>query len=303
MKKKYKQYNMEVEDLGARKMAFTISTASVDRDGDSIDAKGWQLDNYIKNPVVLWAHDYSQLPVGKAVNIQATDKGLRAEVEFPPLGTYPFADQVHDMVKNGFLNATSVGFAPKEHMKAADRERGYDFKSQELLEFSIVPVPCNPEALAVRGVTAGQIQKYAKVMRHWSKDVLGEDAPKLDAQQFDNLADAIAKIMQEDPEEKEAKIEIPALDYQAIAEAVADLLEAKGLMQSGLSNEVIDIKPAEPQIEWDKIQLPARQFEFDMKDVCGVFEASMKESLRQGLRELVEAEAQAAIQYMTGRLD
>jgi HK97 family phage prohead protease len=169
MNTRFKQYTPQLEVGEGRKMAFTISTAAVDRDGDTINPKGWQLDNYRKNPVVLWAHDYSQLPVAKATNITSTEHGLKAEVEFPPEGTYPFADQVHAMLKAGFLNSTSVGFAPIDMTPATDRQKGYDFAKQELLEFSIVPVPANPEALVEqRGCSHDQVTQWTKAVMAWA---------------------------------------------------------------------------------------------------------------------------------------
>jgi phage head maturation protease len=58
------------------------------------------------------------------------------------------------MCCDGFLNATSVGFRPlewtlsKDPSRGADEwEPGADFHRAELVEFSIVSVPCNPEAL------------------------------------------------------------------------------------------------------------------------------------------------------------
>lgn len=192
-----KVYEAAIESLGARKMAFTISTGSVDRDGDTINPTGWQLDNYRKNPVVLFAHRHDELPIARAVKIWTTPSGLQAEVEFPPVGTYPFADTVHDMVKAGFLNATSVGFAPKEQTRAADRERGYDFTSQELLEFSIVPIPCNPEATVMRrGINSPAVRSWlastdTKIDWH---AISGELANRVDLDRRDVLA-AIERTM------------------------------------------------------------------------------------------------------------
>jgi len=40
-------------DTTNREITFTISTSGVDRDGDILDQAGWELGNYIKNPVVL----------------------------------------------------------------------------------------------------------------------------------------------------------------------------------------------------------------------------------------------------------
>lgn len=131
---------------GTGKMSFTVSTARVDRDNDTIDPLGWDLAAFRQNPVVLWAHDHSQPPVARCTSIWATPHALKAEVEFPPRGIYPFADQVHDLVKNGFLHATSVGFRPIE-AHANPSRGGTDFVKQELQEFSVVSIPSNPEAL------------------------------------------------------------------------------------------------------------------------------------------------------------
>jgi HK97 family phage prohead protease len=129
------------------------------------------MSHFRKNPVVLWAHDYNQLPVAKATNLSITEQGLAADIQFPPRGVYPFADTVHDMLKAGFLSATSVGFKPSEHEENADRSKngrsGFDFKKQELLEFSIVPVPSNPEAL----VTQRHAQVDQAVVKQWCAQI------------------------------------------------------------------------------------------------------------------------------------
>ncbi len=74
---------------------------------------------------------------------------LVADVEFTPPGMSAFNDTVYAMLKGGFLNATSVGFLPTEWKFAEDAGRrfGIDFLKQQLLEFSVVPVPANAEAL------------------------------------------------------------------------------------------------------------------------------------------------------------
>lgn len=297
MKTTYKQYATTVEPMSERKMGFVISTAAVDRDGDTVDPKGWDLGSYTKNPVVLWAHDYSQPPIGKATNIQATKDGLRADVEFLPQGMSPFADMIHDMVKTGFLNATSVGFRGIDAEHPKDRKGGYDFKKQELLEFSIVPVPSNPEALALRGIEGEQAKRYAKAMRHWTKAILGDEAPKLDEEQFDNLADAIAKAMKEEPKVEAPKAE--ALDYAAIAVEVAKIL--KPVETKEISDDVLAIEAVEPEIVWDEIALPEQRegLQIDAKQVSDM----LVESMRETLREMASATAQAAINRMTGRLD
>ncbi len=133
----------------SRALDFTISTDSVDRYGDTVAVGGWKLESFRKNPVVLWMHDNTMLPVGRAVNVRVEDGKLKSRVDFTPEKMATFNDIVFDMLKGGFLNATSVGFMPLKYAFVDDPSRrfGIDFEEQELLEFSIVTVPANPEAL------------------------------------------------------------------------------------------------------------------------------------------------------------
>jgi hypothetical protein len=154
-----------VEEEGL-KLFFTISTPHVDRDGDIIDQTGWDLDEYKKNPVVLWAHDSSAPPIARAnstylspVANKSTGEDqihLMSVAEFPSRDLYPFANMVGRLYKNGFLHGASVGFLPVEYEMSKERE-GFapvDFKKQKLLEWSAVPVPSNPEGL-VQARSAG----------------------------------------------------------------------------------------------------------------------------------------------------
>jgi HK97 family phage prohead protease len=140
----------------ARTLTFTISTSSVDRMGDTIKVDGWKLEQYRKNPVVLWAHDATLLPLAKATQVWIEGQKLKSVAEFTPLNMARFNDTVFDMYKGGFLSATSVGFAPLKYAFTDDPQRRYgiDFLEQELLEFSAVPVPANGEAL-IEGRSAG----------------------------------------------------------------------------------------------------------------------------------------------------
>jgi HK97 family phage prohead protease len=208
MDTRFKTFDTEIKAVNegdTRQMQFLISTAAIDRDNDSIDPKGWDVTNYLKNPVVAFAHDYKSLPVAKCLKIGTTAKGLEALAEFPPLGTYPFADQVYGMLKSGFLNATSVGFRPIDFEPALDR-KGFNFKSQELTEFSIVPIPSNPQALVQQrsaGTPDATVRVWCKALLDWAKDThLAKPEPE------------------PEPEQKDIKV-----DLQAIAAEVAKLLK------------------------------------------------------------------------------
>lgn len=125
------------EDVGT--FEVIITTEDVDRVGEMIKADAWELDRYMLNPIVLWAHNYSELPVGIALSLEKVDGGkLLAKGKF---AGHSKAQEVRALYDAGIMRATSVGFIPKEM-------EGNIITKAELLEFSFVPVPCNPYALS-----------------------------------------------------------------------------------------------------------------------------------------------------------
>ena len=156
--------------LGAREVQLIISTAKPDRDNDVINADGWKLANYKKNPVVLFAHDYRSLPIARARKVAAGDGVLKAVDHFVEQEVYPLAEIIFQMLKRGYLNAASVGFQPMKWLRNEERG-GYDFEEQELLEHSIVPVPANAGAL----VELRQIKGLdLKPLCEWAEKFLDE---------------------------------------------------------------------------------------------------------------------------------
>jgi HK97 family phage prohead protease len=150
-----------------RSYTFTISTSSPDRMNDVIVTSGWKLDAYKRNPVVLWQHNNQSLPIGRTTNIWIDGNRLRATVEIASDLT-SYAATVRSMIDGGFISGASVGFRPLQFKFSTDKARpnGIDFLSAELLEWSIVTIPANPDAL----IDAGQTGKAAKVSaRHLTR--------------------------------------------------------------------------------------------------------------------------------------
>ena len=138
----------------------TIFANELSRDGVSVDIDGMDFSNYEKNPVVLFAHDYSGrtessgLPIGRTLRLErAADGRIRAEFEF--LSGDPFADRVRNAWKRGFLRGASIGWRAIE-ARPNERGRGIRIVKSELIEWSIVAVPADPDAL--RGA-------YTRVMK------------------------------------------------------------------------------------------------------------------------------------------
>lgn len=137
MKQYAKAYVAEIK--GEDIIGACASSGSMDRDGDILVPSGWELDNFRKNPVLLWAHDSYSLPIGKATDISIVGNDLRFNAKFAEVEN-EFAGQVAKLMRGGFLNSFSVGFIPKE------RDEAGRMSKMELLEISVVNVPANAEA-------------------------------------------------------------------------------------------------------------------------------------------------------------
>lgn len=135
-----------------RTLVVTITTDKPDRSGDVVVPEGGDLKNFKKNPVVLFGHKYNEPPIARAEQLRVVDNGIQAKVSFPEKGVYPFADTIYELYKAKILHAWSIGFIAKESVNL-DAEKGswgpQKFTKWEMLEFSAVPVPANPEALTL----------------------------------------------------------------------------------------------------------------------------------------------------------
>ena len=130
---------------------FVMSTADVDRVGDTIDQAGWELAEFRKNPIALWQHA-SGMPIGTWKKVRVDGGQLRGFLELAKAGTSRFIDTVRSLIEQRIMRAVSVGFAPLEYEERRGKGGewlGINFKKQLLVECSLVSVPANGNALAV----------------------------------------------------------------------------------------------------------------------------------------------------------
>lgn len=139
----YTKANIEITDKG---MLAVASTSVVDRQGEIVSVDGWDLKNFKKNPVLLWAHNHDEVAIGKAKNIKVVGEGKKAQLVFEPVfhDKTPLAKAIKSLFEGDeeyepTLNSFSVGFRPTD-------TDGNVYTKQELLEISAVNVPANPEA-------------------------------------------------------------------------------------------------------------------------------------------------------------
>ena len=170
-------------DAEKRIIRYIASDETVDRYGDIVRVKGWELGNFKGNPMFLWSHDYVDgLPLGlvhRVVKNKSDKKNplLIADVTYHTEEFNPFAESVYKLVLIGGLRMVSVGFDPIDfNIPDSKEEReelglgiwGVEYLKQDLLELSQVKVPGNPKAGQVNESLEESIAKVIKE-NGWNK--------------------------------------------------------------------------------------------------------------------------------------
>jgi phage head maturation protease len=139
-----------------------ISTAAVDRDGEVLIPAGCNSKDFEKNPVVFYNHDYESLPVGKCLAIKRVEDALIAKTEFAkrpdghPADEEWLPDTLLSLFQQKVINGFSVGFTVLEGRPASERDIETFgggcrrvFSKWKMLEYSVAPLPCNQNAVAL----------------------------------------------------------------------------------------------------------------------------------------------------------
>ena len=221
-----------------------ISTADQDRQGEVIDQSGWDFTNYKNNPIVLWGHNYFDLPIGITDDIYTNDKGQTvAKGRFAPEDANPFAQQVRKLYDAKIVRTTSVGFIAREM-------EGNVITKAELLEFSFVPVPANPMALSLAkefNLDAGELMTKGLFIK-----AEAEEESKAEAQEGDvcTLDDGTEGTMLPDASgalvctvksiAEEEKADTPADDENADTELVQKVGAELAAIQSETDSSIIE---------------------------------------------------------------
>lgn len=142
------------DNLKNREAEFVISTEAIDSYDTVFKIDGWDLDRYIKNPIVAYGHrtwsDDPNMIIGTSSVFVENDQ-LIGRVRFEEADVNPTADTIWKKVQAGTLRMASIGANVKE-WRYGDAEKGENpgviyFTRTELYEWSIVPLGSNPDAL------------------------------------------------------------------------------------------------------------------------------------------------------------
>ncbi len=141
---------VERQALDANLYRVTIAANERVRQAPDLDFAGLSTENYTRNPVVMWAHDVvgrspsGGLPIGRTLGLTKTPEG-RVVADFEFLSDDPFAQRVKNAWDKEFVRAASISWIPLESVPAGNG-RWRDTRA-DLLEWSIVAVPADPDAL------------------------------------------------------------------------------------------------------------------------------------------------------------
>jgi HK97 family phage prohead protease/HK97 family phage major capsid protein len=127
------------------KIAGYANTTSKDRSNDIVTAEAWAkgVDNYRKNPVLLYQHKHD-CPIGRVEQIRVDKKGIHVEAAVSEAAERNHG--VQTLIKDGALKSFSVGFRVKDG-KYNREDDSMLITDVELLEISVVSVPCNQDSL------------------------------------------------------------------------------------------------------------------------------------------------------------
>ncbi|MBE2256577.1 MAG: HK97 family phage prohead protease [Ignavibacteria bacterium] len=165
METKYKstpQNTKKYIDTKNRTIIHYISTKTEDRNGEIMNPKGCDAEEFLKNPVVFFAHRSNELPIGKCELLEIKETGIIAKTKFYDS---EFAREIFKMNTEGFLNSWSIGFTITEPPEI--REGKVYINKWKLLEYSSVPIPANPECnnLILKGLFLNKKMNDLKVLK------------------------------------------------------------------------------------------------------------------------------------------
>lgn len=159
-------------DAGKMLIRSVVTTIDPDRSGDVVVPTGLRnAEEYLLNPVVLWAHNRTQFPpIGLCAWLDVQPRRVVAETHFAQ--GVRLAEAVFRLYELGVLRGWSIGFVPRKAYRTPDPRPGLPdagrvalrVEEWDLLEYSAVPIPENPGALTV-ALQKGVVKDVA--LREW----------------------------------------------------------------------------------------------------------------------------------------
>lgn len=224
-----KEYEQETpQDI----YTFIVSTPEIDRYGTIIVPAGIDYTAYLGNPVVLLNHNADELPVGRCLGFALNGENLEATLQIHRLTDD--ACEVADLVKSGYVKAVSVGIIPLEwEEKTIDGETVTIYTKSELVEFSIVSIPANRQALLKKSAKTN-IKQIFKKLSKVKRMLTPEQTAAINEQFLPVLIDAATTFLRD---------ELGIAEDDAIKAAEAGAIAAGDAMLTVLNGDAPELEP------------------------------------------------------------
>jgi len=259
-----------IEDI----YTFVVSTPEVDRYGTIIVPSGIDYTAYLNNPIVLAQHDSDDWPIGKCLGFAMNGENLEATLQFHRITEE--ACEVADLVAAGYVRAVSVGIIPIEsEEQTIDGKTVTVYTKSELVEFSVVSIPANREAL---------IKKSIKLKLETIFNKLKKVYRMLTPEQTQAITENFLPILQ-DAALTYLRDELGIAEEEAAAAAEAGTLaaaEAMLLILNGNAPEVAPTTAEEPAVEVAP-EVATASFEVPQIRIGKKIAASTQAQISQGL--------------------
>ena len=265
---------VEPDASNERRMTFTVATGETNRNGWKLNPQGWHLENYAKNPVMLWIHNDGSwldsgshgLPFAKAERTWVEGDFLKVICLWVEKGDITgeageLCESVLRLYRKAYLKAVSAGWIPLD-WEFVEVENGWEImcKEQELVEISFVPIPAEPNALreaASAGINVAPLRRWARAVLGEPRYVMALDHKPTQAEvasitkQFADFY-AGAKLLVHGPGEKIAALEDLAAVKQFTQEEFDAQIEAvrRGRMTAGVSPRNVSTELADKDETW-----------------------------------------------------
>ena len=250
----------EDED-GSVNIRGLASTNSMDRVGDVINHDAWTksggLENFEKNPIILFNHDYNK-PIGRATSMEVNTDGLELGAKISKS-----AGEIKDLIKDGVLGAFSVGFRVKDAVYNEETD-GLEIKDAELFEVSVVSVPANQTAMFSLAKSFDSDKEYQEFKNLFKNNKEANQSNKIETPQATDKTVSQEKPMSTDKISPNADI-----DLKAFAEEVAKATATKIAM-------VQAEKDAKEKADADTVAAETAAVEAEQEKVKTIVEVGME---------------------------
>jgi len=222
-KVKEKAYNADQRQI----IGGMANANEMDRMVEIVDPMGGQFSSYEKNSILLAQHCHAD-PIGLVTMLSAEQDGVKFEAWIGDPAAGPLTScqmETRSLVAQGILRAVSIGFIPHEIQYPTYNERGdivepAIIKAWEMLELSVVSVPCNANSLFDVKKNDSETKKVYSFYKSSSDDNVINNQINLEAPEMEKLEQLLTKLAET----------LSGIDagIKALAEGQSKLLEKVG---------------------------------------------------------------------------